>query len=377
MDQEAFLTLARQLMPLPTAPFHEFWVIAAVEAFAAARPALRLRRDAAGNLLLLYSPPRTPRSSRLIATAHLDHPGLGFPQPLGKGEYFFEKLGGVNLAQACRSRVRLYDPRRAAGQRPQLGHLSGHRCQRKIEGFVVRLQPGAELAPGAFGMWDLPALRRRGRLLYGRACDDLAGAVVGLCFLDELIRRQARVRAGLLLPRAEEVGFAGMIEATQSGWLDPEATYVNLECSSTRAGAILGAGPIVRVGDKSTLFDPHLHGGMAFLANELAQTEAPFPFQRKLMDGGTCEASVLHQAGFRTAALALPLGNYHNQGAKILAPEFIHLDDAVGLVRLLVHVALQPGGLAKAGVRAADCLARSMEARHQRHAPRLRETLTR
>lgn len=376
MDQETFLTLARQLMPLPTAPFHEHWVIAAVEAFVAARPTLHLRRDITGNLLLLYTHPRASRSSRLIATAHLDHPGLGFPQPLGKGEYFLEKLGGVNLAQACRSRVRLYDPRRAAGQRPLLGRISGHHWHREIEGFVVQVPPGTALGPGAFGMWDLPALRQRGRLLYGRACDDLAGAVAGLCFLDELIRQQARVRVGLLLTRAEEVGFAGMIEASQSGWLDREAIYVNLECSSASAGAILGAGPIVRAGDRSSLFDPHLHGGMALLASELAQTKTSLSFQRKLMDGGTCEASVLHGAGFRTAALALPLGNYHNQGAEALAPEFIHLDDVVGLVRLLVHVALQPGGLAQAGVRAGDYLARSLEARHQRHAPRLRETLT-
>ena len=241
---------------------------------------------------------------------------------------------------------------------------------------MVRLQPGATLGPGAFGMWNLPALRRRGRLLYGRACDDLAGVVAGLCFLDELIRQQARVRVGLLLTRAEEVGFAGMIEASQSGWLDRGAIYVNLECSSARAGAILGAGPIVRVGDRSSLFDPHLSSGMALLASELAKTKTSLSFQRKLMDGGTCEASVLHRAGFRTAALALPLGNYHNQGAEALAPEFIHLDDAVGLVRLLVHVALQPGGLAQAGVRAGDHLTRSLEARHLRHAPRLRETST-
>lgn len=43
MDQDAFLALARQFMSLPTAPFHEHWVIAAVEDFAAARPALRRR----------------------------------------------------------------------------------------------------------------------------------------------------------------------------------------------------------------------------------------------------------------------------------------------------------------------------------------------
>lgn len=376
MDQDTFLSLARPLMPLPTAPFHEHWAIAAVEGFAAARPALHLRRDAAGNLLLLYTPPRAARAPRLVATAHLDHPGLGFPQPVGEGEYFLEKLGGVDLVQAQGSRVRLYDLRRSAGQRPRWGRISGHLCRGQIEGFVVRLEPGTELGPGVFGMWDLPPLRRRGRLLYGRACDDLGGAVAGLCFLDELIRLQARVRAGLLLTRAEEVGFGGMLAAAHSGWLDPEAIYVNLECSSARVGAVLGAGPIVRVGDRDTLFDPSLSHGIAYLARDLAQREPPFSFQRKLMDGGICEASALASAGFCTGALALALGNYHNKGAEALAPEFIHLDDAVGLVRLLVHLALAPGGLAQAGSRAAENTARNMETRRQRHAARLRETLS-
>ncbi len=376
MDTQTFLGLARDFMSLPTAPFHEHFVCAAVEAFAAARPGLTLHRDRVGNLLLHYSHPRARQRSRLIATAHLDHPGLGFPRPLGRGEYFFEKLGGVDAAQAVGSPVRLYDLRRPLRQRICRGLVHCRQQEGETEGFVVRV-PDAEVGPGWFGMWDLAPLRRRGPLLYGRACDDLAGVVAGLSCLDELLRLQARVRAGVLLTRAEEVGFGGMLEAAHSGWLDPEATYLNLECSSARVGAAISGGAIVRVGDRSNLFDPHLSSGVALVAAELAQAEPDFRFQRKLMDGGSCEAAVLRAAGLHTAALAIPLGNYHNKGETGMAPEFVHLDDALAMARLLVRLALEPGGVQTAGARAATQVATAMATRRRRHTPRLLQTINR
>ena len=57
------------------------------------------------------------------------------------------------------------------------------------------------------------------------------------------------------------------------------------------------------------------------------------------MDGGICEATVLANAGFRTGAVALPLANYHNAGKKKLKAEIVHLDDALNLIALLVHLA--------------------------------------
>ncbi|MCC7263849.1 MAG: hypothetical protein IT369_15155 [Candidatus Latescibacteria bacterium] len=377
MDETPFLELARQILPLPTAPFHEHLVMAAVEAFASTRPALRLRRDRVGNLLLLYTHAKAARRPMLIAQAHLDHPGLGFPQPLAPGEYFFEKLGGVDPAQVLGHGVRLYDQRGSARQRGWRGRVGAAHTEGGVEGLVVSVDPKARLGPGWFGMWDLPPLRRRGHLLYGRACDDLAGVVAGLAFLDALCRQEAPVRAGLLLTRAEEVGFAGLLEAAHQGSLDGQAIYLNLECSSARAGPAIGGGPIVRVGDRANLFDPGLSSGIALVAGELAQAEPGFRFQRKLMDAGSCEASVFCSAGLRAGALAIPLGNYHNKGDGALAPEFIHLSDGVGLVRLLCRLALEPGGLARAVARAAAQVAQSMEARRRHFRTRLRQTTNR
>ena len=59
--------------------------------------------------------------------------------------------------------------------------------------------------------------------------------------------------------------------------------------------------------------------------------------QRALMQGGTCEATAYDLYGYRTAALCVALGNYHNCGPKeTIAPEFVNIADAVGMANLCV-----------------------------------------
>jgi len=187
-----------------------------------------------------------------------------------------------------------------------------------------------------------------------------------------LCQANAPVRAGLLLTRAEEIGFGGMAEAV-GGDLDKSNIYVNIECSNAApAGAVPGAGPIIRVGDRLSIFDPDVTAGMGFLAAGLGPD---FRFQRKLMDGGACEASMLMQAGFRTGALALPLENYHNNGKKGLRSERIHLDDALGLVKLLVAFATSPHGVDEILKSASHHLKSALNRGQGDHAARLREAM--
>ena len=351
MDQQRFLDLAFQIMPLPTAPYHEHFVIAAVQDFVTTRPGIRLSMDPCGNLLLRYDgrKRKTRRQGYLIATAHLDHPGLGFAEHLSATDFLFEQLGGVDPRLAYQAGVLIYHLGVPCVQPPVRGQITAFLQEESgaPPAFTVKVQEGdpQTIGPGSFAMWDLEALEKRDCRLWGRACDDLAGVTAGLAFLDELNRQQLPVRAGLLLTRAEETGFGGMLAAVRAGYLDSAATYLNLECSSIRAGAVLGEGPVIRVGDRWWIFDPAICGGLARLARQLASADTGFRFQRKLMDAGTCEATVLTSAGYRTGALALPLKNYHNTGKKRLRPEGIHLNDALGLVDLLVCLACQPEGM--------------------------------
>lgn len=383
MDEQLFLDIARPIMSLPTAPFHEHFVVQAIQNFATRCSHIELTSDPLGNLLLLYDG-RQKRSSKddyLIATAHLDHPGLAWTERLSRQEFAFEKLGGVENALACKSRVRIFSLDLQANQRAIRGEIIGF-----IEGdedrplaFRVRVNSKAEadrLGPDCFAMWDLRAWDQRGRRLHCRACDDLGGVAVGLSYLDELARHRVPVRAGLLLTRAEEVGFGGMTGAVKGKHLDENAFYINIECSSIRAGAVLGQGPVVRVGDFMWVFDPYITGGLVEVARRLIQEQPGFRFQRKLMDSGSCEATVLMSAGYRTGAVALPLDNYHNIGTDKLKPEIIHLDDALNLVDLLVHLAGQPGGVARTVREATVSLNRHFAQRFKHHGPRLKKPLT-
>ena len=69
------------------------------------------------------------------------------------------------------------------------------------------------------------------------------------------------------------------------------------------------------------------------------------------MDGGTCEATAAIAWQLPAIGISVPLGNYHNQGFEGgqdcvdedgPAPEFVHLDDIDGLLKLC-HKLMQPG----------------------------------
>lgn len=357
---KSYVCLARPLVSSPTAPFHEDFPLAVVERFAAERPKLKYSRDRHGNVLLLYNGPRSSRQARLILTAHLDHPGLLFQEAIDERTLKFGLYGGVLPTLLNGANIRLYCTSRGATQRPARGTIieteTGPQKRTTVTVLLPRPLQWIPTHPGTFGIWDLPAWRLRGQRLHALACDDLAGAAVGLAFLDSLLQRNAPTSAGLLLTRAEEVGFVGMLAALEESYLDPDALYVNIECSSIKAGAAMGGGPVVRVGDRMSIFDPQISAALAASAQNLQTANSDLLFQRRLMDSGSCEATPLVQRGFRTGAVALPLGNYHNIGDRTLGAECIDLRDACNLVDLLVYIASEKGGLLGAQQQASQAL---------------------
>ena len=93
------------------------------------------------------------------------------------------------------------------------------------------------------------------------------------------------------------------------------------------------------MGDKVTVFDD-----AATAALMHAATEAKIPYQRCLMSGGTCEATAYQLYGYRSAALCVALGNYHNCGPDLtIATEFVALDDVAGMVELMVRASTHEG----------------------------------
>jgi endoglucanase len=167
-----------------------------------------------------------------------------------------------------------------------------------------------------------------------------------LCALD-LLKGSQRDGVRVLLTRAEEVGLIGAIGACSSGVIARNARIVALECSKSFADSPIGGGPIVRVGDRTSTFDPELTYQVGRVAAGIAAGDGGFKWQRCLMPGGTCEATAYQAFGYAATCLCLPLGNYHNMNESKgkIDSEWVSVSDFEGLVRLLVAIARDWGGV--------------------------------
>ena len=191
-------------------------------------------------------------------------------------------------------------------------------------------------------MFDQGAGRIKGGKFYSRVCDDLAGVAACLTMLDELSKRPAKANIGVLLTRAEEEAFIGAIAAVKyPKLLRKTDRVISIETSAMQPYAPQGKGVVIRIGDRTSIFNSDLTYFITQKAEELAKRQKSFAFQRALMPGGTCEATVYDIYGYPSAAICVPLGNYHNMDRerKKIGPEYIDLGDWKNMVKLFVHIA--------------------------------------
>jgi len=341
-DLPRWLDIARELLECPTAPLMEECPARFILKFAAHRPSLALKRDAAGNIYLGYPRNVLTRKDPLVLVAHLDHPGFQITEASAR-DARLKFRGGVGLSHAVPGTgVRFFG--RGDSKSTGRGRLiSAAGSLDRLQTARAHIDTGrAEL--GGYAMWDLPAYSLRGGRIITRCCDDLLGAAAALCVLDDLDRRKPRdAKVWALFTRAEEVGFYGALMAVKHRAIPKAARVISLECSRALPHAPQGAGVIVRVGDRASLFDATLTEALRQACEQLRRTDASFRYQRRLMDGGTCEATAFCSAGYRASGLALPLGNYHNQAfarkEPRIGPEHVVVADFEAEVRLLIKLA--------------------------------------
>ena len=330
--------LAARTMACPTAPYREGAVIDWLWKFARDRSHLEVQSDRYHNLELRRRDVR-PSLSPLVFAAHMDHPGFRALRGERRGKAYrldARFLGGVAREYFVPGvRVRFF----GGAASPRARVVAVRRGEGR-DGYRVELAADVPIAPGSFGMWDLPAFRAPSRhpdRLESRAADDLAGVAAILALLDriEAVDPARRVDVRGLFSRAEEVGFLGALAVAEAGRLPPQSRLIVVEASKAFAHAPIGGGPVLRVGDRATLFDDELSRWMAEVGEDLRRTSRRhFRFQRQLMDGGTCEATAYRQYGYRVAGMCLPLGNYHNMnGRGGIAAESISRADLLGLAR--------------------------------------------
>lgn len=325
------LKLFTDLLALPTAPYYEDEVSAFIQAFAKKR-GLALKADKYGNLIVRYTHGKNPKPVAL--TAHMDHPGFEVLEANGR-DLKARWLGGCDPNHFPGSRVTL-----VVGGEQWTGRVTSTLGEGKV--FEIRAQKGLDCAEGVFGYWGLKPVVVDGDLFRTKGADNLASCAAILAVLDKLQKEKAEADLWGVFTRAEEVGLIGAGGLVAAKTVPKKVPLIVLETSKELPGAMIGDGPVIRVGDRMSIFDPGVEYAMHTLAQELAQKNKKFQFQRQLMSGGVCEATVYVLYGFTVGALAFPLGNYHNQSKRWPAEEYISISDSEGMIRMCYEIAKNP-----------------------------------
>ena len=336
-QRERALDFVRALIEPPTAPYFEDAQVEVVRRFVADRPGFTLAEDEHTNLVVTWKPrAKAKKGQRALAfSAHLDHPGfhyIGVKQGVHRATFH----GGVPPRYFPGTAVRFFDVKTrracATARVRSIARDAGQNLVAELEG--VRGRPKR----GAFGVFDLASGVVRGTRIHARVCDDLFGAAAILATLDTLQREDHPHTVVGIFTRAEETGFVGCIGLLESKSITRELAVIGLECSPRRATAKVGLGPVIRVGDRVSVFDPELTQELQDAASRLREKNPEFRFQRALMDGGSCESTAYNAWGIRAGAMCLALGNYHNCGADgSIQPEFVDWNDFEGLVALMLE----------------------------------------
>jgi putative aminopeptidase FrvX len=340
LDEELYQALMA-IAACPTAPCHEAHVRACLLERLAGLPHVTTRVDEFGNLHASYEHRSEREPFRVVA--HMDHPGFVVHRKKGSEELHF--AGGLEEKYFAGKGIVFYHEETTK----PLGRAVIKSAS--FSGDVHRVALDRAIPAGAtFAMWELPKARCTKRLFLSPACDDLAQVSTALALFRRLALGKARGNVHALFTRAEEIGFAGALAALKSKTPLASMPVLSLEASKARGFARVDGGPVVRVGDRLSIFDSRVTHWLETAFRDLQAVRPGTSYQRLLMGGGTCEASVFQRAGLPTGALCVALNNYHNMGpGTALRAESISLRDCQGLYDFLFFLATE----AKA-VRAAD-----------------------
>jgi len=331
------MKILREVLSLPTAPFHEEKVARYIEKFCVGN-GFRLKRDRSGNLFVRYK--RGKAGQKVVFTAHMDHPGFEVIKS-GKDRTEAGILGGINLDYFKGAAVSVMTSEGVVKGKISRKKLNKKWMKKPAFEIEFKEKDKKKVRVGDFGWYDLVPFRLDGDLIYTKSADNLASAAVLLELLACLKRKRKNVDVTCLFTRAEEVGFIGCAAFANANILSSDVPVIVVECSSAASGGIkIGAGPVIRVGDKMTSYDSGMDRWLSNIAGKISSKDKKFRFQRALLAGGTCEASLWTLRRRPAGGLAFPLGNYHNNGKRGYAPEFISRDDYKNMLELLREIAV-------------------------------------
>jgi endoglucanase len=337
-DVPQALATLEEIGSQPTVPYHEGHVLRAI------RERLRsigitAREDRYGQIHTRLSRGKAKRA--LVLVAHTDHPGFVVAQAQGK-EGRVRVSGG--LRDRCFGRpvdVLVHDDAGSPAIRGVLDdYVSDIDVPNNSPGHA-RIRAEGALRVGHWAVLDLPGLQIEGEELRMRAADDLAGCALIVEALRLLQTEERPYDVHAAFTRAEETGLFGARLIAEQALIPRDAYVVSIEASNARF-APAGAGIVVRVGDLHNTFSNDAERYLRVAQERLAR--GGIPSQRRLLPGGTCEASAFVRLGWTATGIALPNVNYHNDPEDgTFAPEILKLIDVVSGIALLAEAGVAAG----------------------------------
>ena len=332
------LELLNKLGEHPAIPFFEGGVAEYIGKYLD-RLGLSFQTDIYGNLVVRQAG-EDHEIPAIAFVAHMDHPGFEAFQAEGE-TVVARALGGVppvSFSEGVPVQIVAPDGQMLSAE------TRGRYGSEQDRTVSLHLKDVSPLRLPCAVVFDLPDFSFDGELVHMRALDDLGGCATILAGLTTLVSQRTQGDVYGVFTRAEEVGLLGARLLAQGRGLPLSTLVVSVEASRTLPGAALGEGPVIRVGDASFTFDAEAEGVLHSAREQLLERQPGYKIQRQLMSGGTCEASGFSVHGYHATGIALPLGNYHNAGPEgRVEAEYIHLDDIVGAVELMVQAAHSVG----------------------------------
>lgn len=340
LDEELYQA-GMAIAACPTAAGHEGHVRACLLERLAGLPHVVTRLDEFGNLHATYEHAASGREAFRVV-AHMDHPAFVVERANGAAVLHF--AGGMDESYFAGKSITFHNEqtKRPLGRSTITGTAFVDETKRV-------LISGEIPATATFAVWTLAKARCTKRLFVSPACDDLAQVSTVLALLRRLALVKAKASVHAIFTRAEEIGFAGALAVLKSKTALAPMPTLSLEMSKARGFARIDAGPVVRVGDRLSIFDSRITHWLETAFRDLQAVQPGTVYQRLLMGGGTCEASVFQRAGQPTGALCVALNNYHNMGpGTSVRAESISLRDWQGLYDYLFFLATEAKSVTEA-----------------------------
>jgi endoglucanase len=353
MNTQTTRQLLERIFNQPTAPFRESFVLDEIKSLLKENK-IPYFEDSIGQIIAGVSNKQKLKTKTHVAFfAHTYHPGFIIEKKISKTKYSATWYGGGPFNHMEGKPVRIFSDESSTqyvkGKIRQFvpgNHREGIPFEIDLLSSHQELDDKKVRSKDYFGAFHFDGFKIKNGLVSTKCADDLAGCVMALGALIDC--KKSKVPVIAVFTRAEEVGFVGCLHMIKSKVISLNTMVISLEASRTLPGALLGEGPVIRLGDASTLFDSNFSLYIQQEAQNLKTKgklkNKNFKFQKRIMDGGSCEATALSQFGYKTMGLAVPLKNYHNQGAGKgsrggPAPEIIHIDDVENGRKLLENVA--------------------------------------